>query len=85
MTWAKRARSISGTFDLDGEISKAIKDGTIAFAIDQQPFLQGYLPVVFLTNYARYGVIPPNSVNSGPGFVTKDNIAQVEAQAGTYR
>lgn len=73
------------TFDLDADISKAIKDGTIDFAIDQQPFLQGYLPVVFLTNYARYGVIPPNSVNSGPGFITKDNIAQVEAQAGTYR
>ncbi|MFT4151304.1 MAG: sugar ABC transporter substrate-binding protein [Paracoccaceae bacterium] len=74
-----------GTFDLDAEISKAIKDGTIEFAIDQQPFLQGYLPVVLLTNYARYGVIPPNSVNSGPGFITKDNIEKVEAQAGTYR
>lgn len=74
-----------GTFDLDADISKAIKDGTIEFAIDQQPYLQGYLPVVFLTNYARYGVIPPNAVNSGPGFITKTNIEAVEAQAGTYR
>ncbi len=74
-----------GTFDLDADISKGIKDGVIEFAIDQQPFLQGYLPVVLLTNYARYGVIPPNSVNSGPGFITKDNIELVEAQAGTYR
>ncbi|MGE6739707.1 sugar ABC transporter substrate-binding protein [Allorhizobium pseudoryzae] len=73
------------TFDLSGDISKAIKDGIINFAIDQQPYLQGYLPVVLLTNYARYGVIPPNSINSGPGYITKDNIAQVEKLAGEYR
>lgn len=73
------------TFDLSPEIAQAIKDGTIDFAIDQQPYLQGQLPVVFLTNYIRYGVIPGNSVNSGPGFITKDNIAQVEELAGKYR
>jgi simple sugar transport system substrate-binding protein len=70
------------TFDLSPEISAAIKDGTIAFAIDQQPFLQGYLPVVILTNLARYGVVPGNSINSGPGFITKDNIELVEKLAG---
>lgn len=76
---------VFGTFDLSAEIAAAIKDGTIDFAVDQQPFLQGYLPVVFLTNYARYGVIPANDVNSGPGFITAENIAQVEALAGKYR
>ncbi|MBN9332646.1 sugar ABC transporter substrate-binding protein [Devosia sp.] len=74
-----------GTFDLSDEIAKAIKDGTITFAIDQQPFLQGYLPVVILTNLARYGVVPGNSINSGPGFITKDNIGLVEKYAGQYR
>ncbi|MBA5779166.1 sugar ABC transporter substrate-binding protein [Stappia sp. F7233] len=74
-----------GTFDLSGEIAEAIKGDVIAFAIDQQPYLQGYLPVVFLTNYARYGVIPASHVNSGPGFVTKSNIAQVEKLAGEIR
>ncbi|MDA8010044.1 MAG: substrate-binding domain-containing protein, partial [Alphaproteobacteria bacterium] len=74
-----------GTFDLSGEISDAIKADIISFGIDQQPFLQGYLPVVFLTNYARYGVIPSNNINSGPGFVTKGNIALVEQYAGEYR
>lgn len=73
------------TFDLSPEIAQAIKSGTIDFAIDQQPYLQGQLPVVFLTNYIRYGVIPGNSVNSGPGFITKDNIEQVEKLAGQYR
>jgi simple sugar transport system substrate-binding protein len=74
-----------GTFDLSSEIAAAIKDDTIAFAIDQQPFLQGYLPVVLLTNYARYGVMPANDINSGPGFITKDNISLVEKLAGEYR
>lgn len=73
------------TFDLSAEISQAIKDDIIDFAIDQQPFLQGYLPVVLLTNYARYGVMPGNNINSGPGFITKDNIEQVETLAGEFR
>ena len=57
----------------------------IAFAIDQQPYLQGYLPVVILTNLARYGVLPSGNINSGPGFVVKSNIALVEKYAGEYR
>lgn len=74
-----------GTFDLSGQISAAIKDGRINFAIDQQPYLQGYLPISFLTLYTRYGLIPSNDVNSGPGFITKDNIALVEKYAGEFR
>lgn len=74
-----------GTFDLSGEIADAIKDDVIAFAIDQQPYLQGYLPVVILTNLARFGVLPSGHINSGPGFVTKANIGQVEKYAGEYR
>ncbi len=74
-----------GTFDLGAEIVKAIKDGTIQWGIDQQPFLQAYLPVVVLANYKRYGVLPGNNINSGPGFVTKDALEKVEEFAGEYR
>lgn len=74
-----------GTFDLGEEIVKGIKDGTIAWGIDQQPFLQAYLPVVVLTNYHRYGVLPGNNINSGPGFVTADGLEMVEKFAGEYR
>jgi simple sugar transport system substrate-binding protein len=81
----KAGNMLFGTFDLSGEIAAGIKAGKIDFAIDQQPYLQGYLPVVFLTNLARYGVMPSNPVNSGPGFVTKDNIELVEKLAGQYR
>ena len=74
-----------GTFDLGGEIVKAIKSGVIKWGIDQQPFLQAYLPVVVLTNYHRFGVLPGNNINSGPGFVTADGLKKVEKFAGEYR
>lgn len=74
-----------GTFDLSPDIATAIKDGIIAFAIDQQPFLQGSIPIQVLTAYVRYGVAPTNSIFTGPGFITKDNIALVEKLSGTYR
>jgi len=75
------------TFDLSGDVVQAIKDGEIEFAVDQQQYLQGYLPVVFLTLYNTNnntvgGGLP---VLTGPGFVTKDNADTVEklAQEGT--
>jgi len=74
-----------GTFDLGDEIVKGIKAGVINWGIDQQPFLQAYLPVVILTNYDRYGVLPGNNINSGPGFVTADGLEKVEMFAGEYR
>ncbi|MEP4195298.1 MAG: sugar ABC transporter substrate-binding protein [Aliishimia sp.] len=74
-----------GTFDLGTEIVKGIKDGTIQWGIDQQPFLQAYLPVVVLANYDRYGVLPGNNINSGPGFVTAEGLEKVEAFAGEFR
>ena len=74
-----------GTFDLGTEIVKGIKDGTINWGIDQQPFLQAYLPVIVLANYHRYGVLPGNNINSGPGFITKDGLGMVEKFAGEYR
>jgi simple sugar transport system substrate-binding protein len=62
-----------------------IRDGVIQWGIDQQPFLQAYLPVIVLTNYHRYGVLPGNNINSGPGFVTADGLEMVEKFAGEYR
>ncbi|MDE0788968.1 MAG: sugar ABC transporter substrate-binding protein, partial [SAR324 cluster bacterium] len=67
-----------GTFDLGGDIVKGIKSGVIKWGIDQQPFLQAYLPVVVMANYHRYGVLPGNNINSGPGFVTADGLGKIE-------
>jgi len=74
-----------GTFDLGGEIVKGIKAGVIKWGIDQQPFLQAYLPVVVMANYHRYGVLPGNNINSGPGFVTADGLGKIEKFAGEFR
>ena len=74
-----------GTFDLGAKIVEGIKSGTIEWGIDQQPFLQAYLPVIVLANYQRYGVLPGNNINSGPGFVTADGLEKVEEFAGEYR
>jgi simple sugar transport system substrate-binding protein len=76
-----------GTFDLSGDVIKAIKADEIAFAVDQQQYLQGYLPVVFLTlNKTNLNTVGGGlPVLTGPGFVTKDNAAEIEklAEAGT--
>jgi simple sugar transport system substrate-binding protein len=74
-----------GTFDLGEEIVNGLKSGVINWGIDQQPFLQAYLPVIVLANYDRYGVLPGNNINSGPGFVTRDALAKVEEFAGEFR
>jgi simple sugar transport system substrate-binding protein len=66
-----------GTFDLSPGVLKAIDEGRMMFAIDQQQFLQGYLPIQFLRLYKLYGTMPAGTVMTGPGFVTKDNAAQV--------
>jgi len=58
----------------------AIEAGEMMFAVDQQQYLQGYLPVVFLylynTNLNTVGGGLP--VLTGPGFVDKSNAAQVK-------
>ena len=65
------------TFDLSPEILQAVKDGRMLFAVDQQAYLQGYMPIVMLTQLARYGLFPSMGqiVSTGPNFVTKDNAA----------
>lgn len=65
------------TFDLSAGFLQAVVDGDASFAIDQQQFLQGYLPVNFLALNAEYGLMPGGNVPSGPNLVTADKAAQV--------
>lgn len=65
------------TFDLSAGFLEAVADGRAAFGIDQQQFLQGYLPVIFLALNAEYGLIPGGNVPSGPNLITKEKAAQV--------
>ncbi|WP_138468428.1 substrate-binding domain-containing protein [Poseidonocella sp. HB161398] len=73
-------------FDLSPGVLDLIEAGKVDFTIDQQPYLQAYLAVTFLNLYnTRSGMIPPEDVPSGPGFVDATNAAAVREQAGTYR
>jgi simple sugar transport system substrate-binding protein len=101
------------TFDITPEVARGIAAGTVAFAIDQQPYLQGYIPVALLAimkqqrtrdirkavatlranpqfqqHVRTYGLTPrflPDGVDTGPSFVTRQNVTFVEKYAGQYR
>lgn len=72
------------TFDLSGDIAKAIQDGSVEFAVDQQPYLQGYLPMTLFKLYKSTGTVVGGgrTVLTGPGIVDSENAAQVEKLAG---
>ncbi|MFF3225393.1 sugar ABC transporter substrate-binding protein [Nocardia suismassiliense] len=69
------------TFDLNTDVVEAIRAGKLLFAVDQQQYEQGYLPVVLLqayrTNLNTVGGGAP--VQTGPAFVDKDNVDAVAA------
>jgi simple sugar transport system substrate-binding protein len=66
------------TFDISPAVIAALAKKQMEFAIDQQEWLQGYLPIVFLANYIRYGSIPQNDfIMTGPSVVTSENAGKV--------
>ncbi|MEW2246347.1 MULTISPECIES: sugar ABC transporter substrate-binding protein [unclassified Streptomyces] len=72
------------TFDLNKDLTKAIQNGTIQFAVDQQPYLQGYLAIDSLwlyKNNGNYSGGGEQPVLTGPAFVDKSNVDQVAQYA----
>ncbi|GGN43143.1 sugar ABC transporter substrate-binding protein [Streptomyces fuscichromogenes] len=68
------------TFDLNKDLTTAISKGTIEFAVDQQPYLQGYLAVDSLwlyKNNGNYSGGGEQPVLTGPAFVDKSNVETV--------
>lgn len=67
------------TFDVSEDVLNDIKDGTIGFAVDQQPYVQGFLGVtaVYLKSINGNDIGGGQAINSGPAFITKDNADQV--------
>jgi simple sugar transport system substrate-binding protein len=69
------------SFDINSNVLKDIEAGTILFTVDQQEYLQGYLPIAMLVLYHDNlntvgGGLP---ILTGPAFITKDNAAAVTA------
>jgi simple sugar transport system substrate-binding protein len=66
------------TFDLAPEVLEAIVAGEMLFAIDQQQYIQGYLPIVLLTlNATNLNTIANPVLMTGPGFVTQENAERI--------
>lgn len=67
------------TFDLTPDVLEAVGDGRMLFAVDQQPYLQGYLPVVLLVKYRETRTVPGGGhvIPSGPRFVTAEDAPAV--------
>lgn len=63
-------------FDTSPQIVAGFEEGWIQLTADQQPFLQGYMPILSLCQQEVYGLAPIN-VDTGAGFVTPDNYKTV--------
>lgn len=76
---ASGSKAKVGTFDLSEDVIKAIQDGTILFAVDQQPYVQGFLGVsgLYLKSINGNDIGGGQPVNSGPAFITKENADAV--------
>ncbi len=82
------SRAEVATFDLNKDLVEAVQNGDVQFAVDQQPYLQGYLAVDALWLYRTNGNISGGGVApvlTGPAFVTRSNVSAVAqfAAAGT--
>ena len=63
------------SFDMDETCLERIKNGTQMFAVDQQPYLQGFLAVSLLNGFVSYGLdLPTRPVLTGPGIVDASNV-----------
>jgi simple sugar transport system substrate-binding protein len=73
------SRAQVATFDLNSDVVSAISSGQLLFAVDQQQYEQGYLPIVFLKLYHDNAntVGGGRPVLTGPGFVDKSNVDKI--------
>jgi simple sugar transport system substrate-binding protein len=67
------------TFDISPDVLRAVRSGRLMFAVDQQPYLQGYLPIVLLAERSRHLLAPPRGelIPTGPDFVTRATADEV--------
>lgn len=75
----------SAGFDLSPTTLRLIQAGHIRCTVDQQPYIQGFYPVLQLTLYLRYGIVP-SDIDAGAAIIDKDNVEQViELSRRQYR
>jgi simple sugar transport system substrate-binding protein len=75
----------SAGFDLSPATLRLIQEGHIRCTVDQQPYIQGFYPVIQLTLYLRYGIVP-SDIDAGAAIIDKTNVDQViELSRRLYR
>jgi simple sugar transport system substrate-binding protein len=84
-SWPAGKRPLVAGFDLSPRILRFIQKGMIRMTVDQQPYIQGFYPVVQLALYCRFG-IRPTDIDTGAAFIDAGNVGKVmEANRGGYR
>jgi simple sugar transport system substrate-binding protein len=75
----------SGGFDLEPGTLAAVKAGQLDFTIDQSPYLQGFLPTLYLYLFnLSGGLVAPPETDTGLKFVTKDNVGPYTSPASRF-
>jgi simple sugar transport system substrate-binding protein len=83
--YSLQSKVASGGFDLTPQTLSAIKAGSLGFTIDQQPYLQGFLPAIFLYMFnLSGGLVNPAETNTGLTFVTKANVGPYQTTTSRY-
>jgi len=79
------ASTPTGGFDLTPTTLAAIKAGTLDFTINQNPYLQGFLPTLYMYMFnLSGGLVPPPDTDTGLSFVTKTTVAPYLASSSRF-
>lgn len=66
----------SAGFDLSPETLRLVRQGHIRCTVDQQPYIQGFYPVIQLALYLRYGIVP-SDIDAGAAIIDRSNVEQM--------
>ena len=80
----KTGKVAVGTLALNTQVLTDIQSGSLTFALDEQPYLDGYYGLTMMAQYDRYGLLPTNPLYLGYVTVDKGNVARVEAVQAEY-
>lgn len=69
---------VTSGFDISSAAIQGVRDGYITVVLDQQPYLQGFMPVVAAVLQKKYG-LAGLQLNTGGGYLTKDNVDALAA------
>ncbi|UWS04309.1 sugar ABC transporter substrate-binding protein [Phaeobacter inhibens] len=70
----KTGEIMVGTADLSNEALRAIQSGELAFAMDQQPYMQGFVSMQIAHHFLKYGMHPIGHIATGPLVIDQSNV-----------